>query len=143
MCSAHRALISGPQMHHINACIFLVARTKTQTFRLRFCYGDEENARIYAVHLTTANQRQDVQSAILSLCKLVDSKWAWREIGKRKNPRRGRRKREASEKAHPGSLLLGCGEKSGRGEKVASGKTHDVGVEKEKQARKPTLEACR
>ena len=39
--------------------------------------------------------------------------------------------------------MLGCGEKSGRGEKVASGKTHDVGVEKEKQARKPTLEACR
>ena len=28
-----------------------------------FCYGDEENARIYAVHLTTANQRQDAQSA--------------------------------------------------------------------------------
>ena len=23
-----------------------------------FCYGDEENARIYAVHLTTANQRE-------------------------------------------------------------------------------------
>ena len=122
------------------ACTF---GAKTQAECLRFCYGDEENARIYAVHLTTANQRQDVQSAILSLCKLVDSKWAWREIGKRKNPRRGRRKREASEKAHPGSLLLGCGEKSGRGEKVASGKTHDVGVEKEKQARKPTLEACR
>lgn len=27
-----------------------------------FCYGDEENARIYAVHLTTANQRRDSQS---------------------------------------------------------------------------------
>ena len=108
-----------------------------------FCYSDEENARIYAVHLTTANQRQDVQSAILSLCKLVDSKWAWREIGKRKNPRRGRRKREASEKAHPGSLLLGCGEKSGRGEKVASGKTHGVGAGREKQARKTIPEAYR
>ena len=23
-----------------------------------FCYGDEENARIYAVHLTTANQSE-------------------------------------------------------------------------------------
>ena len=69
------------------------------------CYSDEENARIYAVHLTTANQRQDVQSASC-LCA---------------------------------SLLT----QSGRGEKVASGKTHDVGVEKEKQARKPTLEACR
>ena len=63
-----------------------------------FCYSDEENARIYAVHLTTANQRQDVQSAILSLRKLVDSKWAWREIGKRKNPRRGRGKRKKSRK---------------------------------------------
>ena len=64
-------------------------------------------------------------------------KWAWRESGKRKNPRRGRRKREASEKAHPGSLLLGCGEKSGRGEKVASGKTYGVGAGREKQAGKP------
>lgn len=27
-----------------------------------FCYGDEENARIHAVHLTTANQRRDSQS---------------------------------------------------------------------------------
>ena len=106
-----------------------------------FCYSDEENARIYAVHLTTANQRQDVQSAILSLRKLVDSKWAWREIGKRKNPRRGRRKREASEKTHSGSLSLGYGGKSGRGEKLASGKTHGVGVGREKQARKPIPEA--
>ena len=32
---------------------------------------------------------------------------------------------------------------SGRGEKVASGKTHDVGVEKEKQARKTIPEAYR
>ena len=68
--------------------------------------------------------------------KLVDSKWARREAGKRKNPRRGRRKRKASEKAHPGSLLLGCGEKSGRGEKLASGKTHGVGVGRKKQAGK-------
>ena len=31
------------------------------------CYGDEENARIYAVHLTTANQRRDSQS-VSRLC---------------------------------------------------------------------------
>ena len=55
----------------------------------------------------------------------------------RKNPRRGRRKRKASRKAHPGSLLIGCGEKSGRGEKQASAKTHDMGVGREKQVRKP------
>lgn len=63
-----------------------------------FCYSDEENARIYAVHLTTANQSTSC------LCA---------------------------------SLLT----QSGRGEKQASGKTHDVGVGREKQARKPTLEA--
>ena len=63
-----------------------------------FCYSDEENASIYAVHLTTANQSTSC------LCA---------------------------------SLLT----QSGRGEKVASRKTHDVGVGREKQARKPTLEA--
>lgn len=52
-------------------------------------------------------------------------------------------RRKTSEKAHFGSLLKCCGGKIGREEKLASGKTHDVGVEKEKQARKPTLEACR
>ena len=69
------------------------------------CYGDEENARIYAVHLTTANQRQDVQSASC-LCA---------------------------------SLLT----QTGRGEKLASGKTHSVGAGREKQAGKTTLEAYR
>ena len=34
---------------------------------LRFCYGDEENARIYAVHLTTANQSE----IYLALCEKV------------------------------------------------------------------------
>ena len=29
-----------------------------------FCYGDEENARIYAVHLTTANQSEGTKSSI-------------------------------------------------------------------------------
>ena len=32
-----------------------------------FCYGDEENARIYAVHLTTANQSE----IYLALCEKV------------------------------------------------------------------------
>ena len=31
-----------------------------------FCYGDEENARIYAVHLTTANQSV-IRKAYLAL----------------------------------------------------------------------------
>ena len=66
------------------------------------------------------------------VARLWRKKWARREAGKRKNPRRGRRKREASEKTHPGSLSLGYGGKSGRGEKQASGKTHDVGVGREK-----------
>ena len=30
-----------------------------------FCYGDEENARIYAVHLTTANQSEIRRNARL------------------------------------------------------------------------------
>ena len=72
---------------------------------------------------------------------LRGEKWAWRESGKRKNPRCGRRKRKASQKTHSGSLSLGYGGKSGRGEKQASGKTHDVGVGREKQAEKPTPEA--
>ena len=65
---------------------------------------------------------------ILSLRKFVDLNWVRRETSKRKNPRRGRRKRKASEKTHHGSLSIGCGEKSGRGEKLASRKTHSVGV---------------
>ena len=31
-----------------------------------FCYGDEENARIYAMHLTTANQ-SEIRKAYLAL----------------------------------------------------------------------------
>ena len=75
------------------------------------------------------------------VARLWRKKWAWREIGERKNPRRGCRKREASEKTHSGRLSLGYGGKSGRGEKQASGKTHGVGVGREKQARKPIPEA--
>ena len=41
----------------------------------------------------------------------------------------------------PSCLCASLLTQSGRGEKLASGKTHDVGVGREKQARKPTLEA--
>ena len=34
-----------------------------------FCYGDEENARIYAVHLTTANQSEIRRAYLVSVCK--------------------------------------------------------------------------
>ena len=32
-----------------------------------FCYGDEENARIYAVHLTTADQREIRRAYLISV----------------------------------------------------------------------------
>ena len=32
-----------------------------------FCYGDEENARIYAVHLTTANQSEIRRTYLVSV----------------------------------------------------------------------------
>ena len=34
---------------------------------LSFCYGDEENARIYAVHLTTANQSEIRRAHLVSV----------------------------------------------------------------------------
>ena len=34
---------------------------------LSFCYGDEENARIYAVHLTTANQSEIRRAYLVSV----------------------------------------------------------------------------
>ena len=37
--------------------------------RLPFCYGDEENARIYAVHLTTANQSEIRRAYLVSVCR--------------------------------------------------------------------------
>ena len=32
-----------------------------------FCYGDEENARIYAMHLTTANQSEIRRAYLVSV----------------------------------------------------------------------------
>ena len=43
-----------------------------------FCYGDEENARVYAVHLTTANQSKMCRAHLVSVEIFTrrDSKWA-------------------------------------------------------------------
>ena len=41
---------------------------------LRFCYGDEENARIYAVHLTTANQSENRRAHLVSANKVLEQK---------------------------------------------------------------------
>ena len=43
-----------------------------------FCYGDEENARIYAVHLTTANQSKMRRAHLVS----VDIGADWVENGR-------------------------------------------------------------
>ena len=43
-----------------------------------FCYGDEENARIYAVHLTTANQSKMRGAHLVS----VDIGAGWVENGR-------------------------------------------------------------
>ena len=43
-----------------------------------FCYGDEENARIYAVHLTTANQSKMRRAHLVS----VDIGADWVESGR-------------------------------------------------------------
>ena len=73
--------------------------------------------------------------------------WAWKEKCvyerkcKGKNTCRVFLRRKASWKTQNGSWLVCAGEKTGREEKLASGKNHSVGVEKEKQARKPTPEA--
>ena len=73
----------------------------------------------------------------------------WEEESEQKNPRCGRRRREASWKNHSGSLSMGLGEKSDRGKKSVcmrgkvSKKTHVVCFWKEKQAEKHTPEANR
>ena len=50
------------------------------------CYGDEENARIYTVHLTTANQSEIRRVYLVSVMESVDQNHS--EFGmtiKRKN----------------------------------------------------------
>ena len=44
---------------------------------LRFCYGDEENARIYAVHLTTANQSEIRRAYLVSVALKVMRYSVW------------------------------------------------------------------
>ena len=85
------------------------------------------------------SKRKNTKRKLVGVCR--GEKWAREEESEQKNSRCGRRKRKASWKTHSGSLLICCEEKTGRGEELASGKTHSVGVEKEKQARKPTPEA--
>ena len=49
-----------------------------------FCYGDEENARIYAVHLTTANQSKMRRAHFVSVKLnqiLIMMKYAGRKKG--------------------------------------------------------------
>ena len=47
--------------------------------RVVFCYGDEENARIYAVHLTTANQ-SEIRRAHLVSAAHEPKLWELRQI---------------------------------------------------------------
>ena len=44
-----------------------------------FCYGDEENARIYAVHLTTANQSEIRRAHLVSVTN-EPKLWELRQI---------------------------------------------------------------
>ena len=41
-----------------------------------FCYGDEENARIYAMHLTTANQSEIRRAYLVSVSVMAIRKSA-------------------------------------------------------------------
>ena len=53
-----------------------------------FCYGDEENARIYAVHLTTANQseirraRSTADAIAAGFSSLKEENFSWHRIKK-------------------------------------------------------------
>ena len=38
---------------------------------ISFCYGDEENARIYAVHLTTVNQSEIRRAYLVSVVMVI------------------------------------------------------------------------
>ena len=49
MCSANLALISGRQMHRINACIFLVAITKTQNQSI-FLFGSALRLSVWLIY---------------------------------------------------------------------------------------------
>ena len=56
--------------------------------RCFLCYGDEENARIYAVHLTTANQseirraRSTADAIAAGFSSLKEENFSWHRIKK-------------------------------------------------------------
>ena len=54
-------------MLHFVSEINILAITLTENVGVIFCYGDEENARIYAVHLTTANQSEIRRAHLVSV----------------------------------------------------------------------------
>ena len=54
-------------MLHFVFEINILAITLTENVGVIFCYGDEENARIYAVHLTTANQSEIRRAHLVSV----------------------------------------------------------------------------
>ena len=84
------------------------------------------------------SKSENTKRKLVGVC--WDEKCVFGMKGKRKNTCRVFLRRKASGKTQIGSLLIYCEEKTGREEKLASGKTHSVGVGKEKQARKPTPE---
>ena len=96
------------------------------------CYGDEENARIYAVHLTTANQRQDVQSASCLCASLLT------QSGRGEKQASGKTHGVGEEGAYVRSIYLGCARRYTT-ERKRCGDTRG----REKQAGKPTPEAYR
>lgn len=69
------------------------------------------------------SKRENTKQKLVGVCR--EENWAWEEESEQKNPRCGCRRREASRKAHSGSLSIGRGEKSGRGRKKTSGKINN------------------
>ena len=56
-------------MLHFVSEINILAITLTENVGVIFCYGDEENARIYAVHLTTSKQSERRRADLVSVSK--------------------------------------------------------------------------
>ena len=92
-----------------------------------FCYSDEENAHIYAVHLTTANQSTSCLCA-----SLLTQSGRGEKVASRKTHGVG------EEGAYVRSIYLGCARRYTT-ERKRCGDTRG----REKQAGKPTPEAYR
>ena len=56
-------------MLHFVSEINILAITLTENVGVIFCYGAEENARIYALYLTTANQSEIRRAYLVSVSK--------------------------------------------------------------------------